>query len=183
MNNSKAKNARVFDFVDPLPPALYWDSSFIINVAHADGRWHGDCVAFGERLERSDTFSYVSTLALDEAWFVLLQLMVEDDYKERSFWRIANNSPSVVAKYVGRLEKITNDIYAASRVRVVSVGSNTPRLALKNMRDFYLLPRDALHLATMRQYKLTHLVTTDADFLPVHDLSIYTCNPALRPSR
>jgi len=51
------------------------------------------------------------------------------------------------------------------------------------MRDFYLLPRDALHLATMLQYKLAHLLTTDADFLSVRDLSIYTCNPALLQSR
>lgn len=183
MNNSKVKRTSVIDFNGALPTTLYWDSSFIVNFAHADARWHSECVKFGARLDNSETFSYVSTLALDESWFVLLQLMIQDDYPGKSFWRVVNENPRVIVNYIDRLEKISDDIYANPRVRVVTVGSRTPRLALNNMRDFYLLPRDALHLATMRQYKLTHLVTTDADFLPVQDISIYTSNPALLPSR
>jgi len=183
MNNSKARKTWVIDFNSALPTTLYWDSSFIINFAHADGQWHSECVAFGARLDDSETRSYVSTLALDESWFVLLQLMIKDDYPDKSFWRVVNENPRVIVNYIDRLEKISNDIYANPRVRVVTVGSSAPRLALNNMRDFYLLPRDALHLATMRQYKLAHLITTDADFLSARDLSIYTCNPALLQSR
>ncbi len=183
MNNLKARKTWVIDFNSALPATLYWDSSFIVNFAHADGQWHSACVEFGARLDNSRTLSYVSTLALDESWFVLLQLMIKDDYPDKSFWRIVNDNPRVILNYIERLEKITDDIYANSRVRVVSVGTHTPRLALNNMRDFFLLPRDALHLATMRQYKLTHLVTTDADFLAVPDISLYTCNPALFPSQ
>lgn len=183
MNNSKTLSAQVIDFHAPLAPFLYWDANFIVNSIYPAGNWHAECAAFMTRLEESDTLSFVSTLALDEAWFTLLQLQIAADHPDRSFWRVVNSNPKIVAKYVNRLEQITNDIYNASKIRIVTVGTHTPRLALNNMRDFYLLPRDALHLATMRQYKLAHLITTDADFLPVRDLSIYTCNPTLLQSR
>jgi predicted nucleic acid-binding protein len=146
---------------------------------YARSNWHTECVAFGARLDQSATISYVSTLALDEVWFSLLQLLIHDDYPDTSFWRIVNADPSIVANYVSQLERITNDIYNNPKVRVISIGSRVPRRALKHMHEYHLLPRDAMHLATMRQHKIKHLVTTDADFLPVEDISIYTCNPTL----
>ncbi len=178
-SNSKDRRATALDFASRLPPTLYWDASFIIHVAHKDGHWHKECLAFGVRLNESETVSYVSTLALDEAWFNLLQMMIDDDYPDKRFWRVVNDDPAVVTNYIDRLETITNDIYANPRIRVVSVASRAARLALKNMREFHLLPRDAMHLAAMRQYRIEHIVTTDADFLPVSGISIFTCNPAL----
>jgi len=180
MSNSKDRRAKVLDFASELPPTLYWDASFIIHFSYEESRWHKECVAFAARLYRSETISYVSTLALDEVWFNLLQLLIGDDNPDASFWRVVNDNPAVVANYVDRLEKITDGIYDHPRVRVVTVGARTPRRALENMRAFYLLPRDALHLAAMRQHKLQPIVTTDADFLPAPDLFIYTCNPAVR---
>ncbi len=179
MNKSNTKPARRGDFASALPATLYWDASFLVNAIYEHGTWHAECAAFAARLDQSETTSYVSTLTLDETWFVLLQLLIGAEHPNQTFWRVVNSDPAVVTKYVDRLETITNDIYANPRIRVVSVASRAPRLALKNMREFHLLPRDAMHLAAMRQYKIEHIVTTDADFLTVHDISIYTCNPAL----
>lgn len=182
MSNSKAKRARLGDFTSALPPTLYWDASFLINAIYDRGTWHDECTAFAARLDQSETVSYVSTLALDETWFVLLQLLISDDYPGAPFWRVLNTDRSVISTYVDRLETITNDIYANPRIRVVSVASSAPRSALYNMRAFHLLPRDAMHLAAMRQHKVEHIVTTDADFLSVSGILIYTCNPAILAS-
>jgi predicted nucleic acid-binding protein len=178
-SNSNDQTARVIDFAATLPPALYWDANFIVNHAHKDARWHAECRMFGARLDASETISYVSTLALDESWFILLQLMIVEDYPDRAFWRVVNAQPEVIANYTDRLEKITDDIYNNRRVRVISVSSRTPHIALKEMHQFHLLPRDSMHLATMRQVKVRHMVTTDADFLPVRGITLYTCNPAV----
>ena len=182
MSNSKDQGVRVFNFASALPQTLYWDANFIVNSAHADARWHKECESFNARLLQSQTISYVSTLALDESWFTLLQFMINDDYPDKLFWRIVNDDPSVITDYVDRLEKITEDFYANPQIRVVSISSRAPRRALKNMREFHLLPRDAMHLAAMRQHKIEHIVTTDADFLSVSGISIFTCNPAILAS-
>ncbi len=178
-SNLKDRGATVIDFAAPLPPALYWDATFIVNSISDRGTWHRECAEFMTRLENSDTISCVSTLALDEAWFVLLQKMIEADYPDSKFWNVVNQNRAMVSRYVERLEEITNKIYSSPRARVIAINTDAPRQALGHMRDFYLLPRDALHLAAMRQHKIAHIVTTDADFLPVPDISIFTCNPAL----
>ena len=52
-------------------------------------------------------------------------------------------------------------------------------VALDYMRNYSLLPRDALHLTTMAHYGVDSIVTTDDDFLSVDGLRIYTCNPRI----
>ncbi|MDE3089415.1 MAG: type II toxin-antitoxin system VapC family toxin, partial [Chloroflexota bacterium] len=170
---SSTKPARRGDFTSALPSTLYWDASFAVNAIYERGTWHADCSAFMTRLENSETISFVSTLALDEIWFSLLQLLISDDYRV-PFWRVVNDDPTVVTNYIDRLETITNEIYANPKIRVVSISSRGPRRALKNMREFHLLPRDAMHLAAMRQHKIEHIVTTDADFVSVSGISIFT---------
>ncbi|MCI0477707.1 MAG: hypothetical protein L0Y55_15800, partial [Anaerolineales bacterium] len=92
MNNSKNLGTQVIDFDAPLAPFLYWDASFVVNALYEKGKWHSACSAFMARLDQSAAISYVSTLALDEIWFVLLQLYIAADYPEKPFWRIVNDN-------------------------------------------------------------------------------------------
>jgi predicted nucleic acid-binding protein len=131
---------RISSFTDPLPSTLYWDASFVVNFAYEAARYFQQCAEFLTRLEDASVISYVSTLALDEACFVLLQLKVEEDREPTKFWNVYNADPSVIEPF---------------------------------------LPRDAYHLATMRHYGLDSIVTLDADFLPIPDIRIFTCAPAI----
>lgn len=65
---------RIHSFTDPLPPTLYWDASFVVNFSYEAARYFQQCADFLARLDERSTISYVSTLAMDEACFVLLQL-------------------------------------------------------------------------------------------------------------
>jgi predicted nucleic acid-binding protein len=171
--------ATILDFFAPLPAALYWDASFIVSFSHADSPFYKECTAFVTRLRSTDTPCYVSALALDEVWFALLQLFILRDYAPRKFWKVYEQEPAVILPYLDRLEKITSEIYQEPQVRVLGVTSHSPIDALENMRQFHLLPRDAMHLAIMRQHQITAIVTLDADFQSVEGISIFTCNPNL----
>lgn len=171
--------AMILDFYASLPPTIYWDASFIINFSHADNPFYGECTEFLARLESSDTQCFVSALALDEVWFVLLQLFVSRDYAPRKFWKVYEQEPAVILAYLDQIEKITAEIYAVPQLRVLGVTPRSPLLALENMRQFSLLPRDAMHLAIMRQHQIPAIATLDADFQSVESITIFTCNPNL----
>jgi predicted nucleic acid-binding protein len=171
--------ATILDFNAPLPPTLYWDASFIVNFSHADSVFHADSVAFLARLKESTTFSFVSTLALDEAWFAILQAFVARDYAPRKFWKVYLENPEVILRYLDRLDALTTDIYNQPQIRVLGTTRHVPLDALKNMRQYFFLPRDAMHLAVMRQRRITNVVTTDADFQVVGGIAVFTCNPSL----
>jgi predicted nucleic acid-binding protein len=130
-------------------------------------------------VDRSQTISYISTLALDEACFILLQLKVEEDYQPDRFWPVYNANPSVIEPYITDLEELVEGIYTHPRIRLVGTEPLFALESLIHMRQFHFLPRDAYHLATMRHYGVDSIVTLDADFLVVPELHIYTCVPSI----
>lgn len=171
--------ATILDFAAPLPPLIYWDASFIVNFGHAASPFHSDCSSFAKRLKTSSTFSFVSSLALDETWFALLQVFVQRDYPSRNFWRVYESNHKVIAPYLDELQSFTQELYDDPQIRIIGTRRNSPLEALQNMRQFHLLPRDAMHLAIMRQHQIPAIATLDADFQFVEGIEIFTCNPNL----
>jgi len=170
--------AQIRSFNDPLPPLLYWDASFIVNFVYEGGLYHRQTADFMARLDASDTISFFSTLTLDEVYFILLQVAIERDHGPRSFWRVYNADP-VIVPHLDALDELTEEWITHPRLRIVAADPALSLDALANMRHYHLLPRDAFHLAMMRQYGITDLVTLDADFLAVPDLTLFTCVPTI----
>ncbi len=172
--------ALLFDFNAPLPRRLYWDASFLVHTAYPGGRYHMACYHFLERLNSAEgTLSYVSTMTLDEALFALLRAKVGEKYPNQGFWDVYRSSPQVLQPYLGELRLWMQQLYADSRIQIVALDVNCMFQALDAMESYALLPRDALHLTVMQSLQVNSIVTTDADFLPVDDLNIYTCNPRI----
>lgn len=172
--------ALIFNFDAPLPRRLYWDASFLVHATYPAGRYHQECYEFLDRLsDAGGTLSYVSTLALDEVVFTLIQLKVAEDHPERGFWDVYRENPQAIQPYLGELRVLVDRLSNDSRIQVVGTAPESMSVALDYMGIYSLLPRDALHLATMAHYGVDSLVTTDADFLPVDELRIYTCNPRI----
>lgn len=170
---------RIRSFAAPLPHILYWDASFVVNFAYEAARYFSECANFLARLDESQVTSYVSTLTMDEACFVLLQLKVEEDHKPIKFWNVYNADPGVIERYMDELQDLTEEIYTHPRIRLVGTESSFALEALAHMRAFHFLPRDAYHLATMFHYGIDSIVTLDADFLAVSEINVYTCAPAI----
>lgn len=171
--------ATILDFAAPLPPLIYWDASFIVNFSHAASPFHLACSFFAQRMKTSSTVSFVSALALDETWFTLLQIFIQRDYPSRNFWRVYESNHKVIAPYLGELQSFTQELYDDPQIRIIGTRRNSPLEALENMRQFHLLPRDAMHLAIMRQHQIPAIATLDADFQSVEGITIFTCNPNL----
>jgi len=172
--------AQVFDFDAPLPERLYWDASFLVHATYPGGRYHQLCRAFLGKLSTVEqTLSYVSTLALDETVFTLIQLKLAEDYPEHGFWEMYHENPETIQPHLGELRALVERLSRDPRIQIVGQSSDSMLTALDYMDDYSILPRDALHLTVMARYGIACIVTTDSDFLLVNDLMIYTCNPRI----
>ena len=170
--------ALIFDFEAQLPRRLYWDASFLVHAVYPGGRYHQNCYTFLERLDAAgDTLSYVSSLALDEAVFTLIQLKLAEDYTDRGFWKVYHENPQAIQPYLGEIRALIDRFSNNPRIQLVGTEPESMLAALRYMENYFLLPRDALHLSTMAHYGIDDIVTTDSDFFPVDNLRLYTCNP------
>lgn len=175
--------AQLFNFAAPLPGRLYWDASFLIHATYPAGRYHQECFALLDRLSNArGTVSYVSTLVLDETVFGLLQLKVAGHDPTRGFWGAYRDNPQVIQPFLPELRRLLDRLTSDPRIQIVGAGEMFVWKALDHMESYSLLPRDALHLTTMAEHAINSVVTTDADFLPINGLRIYTCNPKMLAS-
>lgn len=172
--------ALVFDFDASLPRRLYWDASFLVHAVYPAGRYHRACYSFLDRLSNArETLSHISTLALDEVVFTLIQLKVGEGHPERGFWDLYRESPQVIQPHLGELRALVDRLSIDPFIQIVGMAPEFVQVALDYMGNYSLLPRDALRLTTMAHYGVDSIVTTDDDFLSVDGLRIYTCNPRI----
>lgn len=75
------------------------------------------------------------------------------------------------------LNKATRDLVLLPNVVFVEVRTEMTFRALDFIEKYSLLPRDAIHLATILSLGIKNIVTTDVDFTKVDGINVYTCNP------
>jgi predicted nucleic acid-binding protein len=166
----------VFDFAVSFPHRLYWDSSFLVNVAFAAAKFHKPCAAYYYRLKEAGVPVLLSNLALDEAWYILLKLETEDLYAPQTFWEIYREEPHHLRPILRKLRDFTKRLTQLPHMTLVGTAADAYEAALETMEHSLLLPRDAYHWALMQDNGLTAIVTTDADFTRIPGATIYTCN-------
>jgi predicted nucleic acid-binding protein len=173
----------VFDFAASLPDRLYWDSSFLVNVAFAAAKRHHHCAAYYYRLKEAGVPVTLSNLALDETWSILLKLETEQLYHPQGFWEIYREEGERLQPIFQKLREFTTRLTQLPHVTLVGMEAGAYETALAVMERSFLLPRDAYHWALMQANGLKAVATTDADFTRISDAAIYTCNERILTSR
>lgn len=100
----------------------------------------------------------ISCLALDETFFKV---------KEVVEFSVPNDRKSSFAEFSSILRHIVDEIEKIRLIRIVQFRKNlvsAVRDALDNMRLYNFRPRDAFHLACMRDFSIGKIVTKDKDF-------------------
>ncbi|MCX8014059.1 MAG: type II toxin-antitoxin system VapC family toxin [Rectinema sp.] len=179
MTAETKKQPRFLDFRAPPPAFAYLDPSFLLNVLVSGASYHSECVAYAHRLEAAKTTLVLSNLGLEEIWFVLLRIQATEEHGEKGWLTFLRENPAKVSAYTPRLEEATAQILEIPRLLLVELSASQSLRALALMKRAGLLPRDALHATTALEIGLDAIITTDADFAQVEDLTIYTCNSAL----
>ncbi|OYT29750.1 MAG: hypothetical protein B6U94_07450 [Thermofilum sp. ex4484_79] len=88
---------------------------------------------------------------------------IEEKFKENSLREIKENRENYwgVSHYI---EEGINIILGIEEVKIISVESHHIEEAFYYMKNYYLLPRDALHVAIMLSIECKNIASADSDF-------------------
>ncbi len=116
-----------------------------------------------EKIHSGEYSGVTSCMTLDELAYVTLMRLIEKRYKKHPA-DIIRQSKAVLLEFTPDIDRIFNVIYSFNNLEIASVDKNligtVPIIMEKNL----LLPRDCVHLRTMRDYNCDVILSTDLDF-------------------
>ncbi|MBI4785793.1 MAG: type II toxin-antitoxin system VapC family toxin [Chloroflexi bacterium] len=165
-----------YSFQGAPPEIAYLDTSFVLNLVVKESAFHSECVNFAKQLKAAESLLVLSNLVLDEMWFVLLRLQAVQEQGQSGWLSFLRQHPEKIRVYAQRLEQVTQQILRIPNLLWIETTFAQSLKALTFVQQYGLLPRDALHATLVKDAGIGTLVTTDADFMRVEGITLYTCN-------
>jgi predicted nucleic acid-binding protein len=163
------------NFLSPLEPVVYLDSTYTIAYFDTTERFHAECNTFSQRLETESVLPVISDPVYNELAFHHLKsaLVAEGQRLSKSWIWVKRNIPQVFTAAMVEV-KASKTQLERTTLRL-SISDAVMTRAFQLMEDFHLLPTDAFHIATALEANVTAFVTLDRDFLAVDGIIVYTC--------
>lgn len=143
--------------------SIFIDANVFYLYLRGPTRPREDCTKLLERVEEGEVEGYTSTLVLDELAYKLLLRKIEEIYGQNPLEVIRRRREAIseASPYVERGMEV---VLGIDGLRVLSVEPPHLNVLAEYMRRYWLLPRDALHVAVMDWVGCRDLASADEDF-------------------
>lgn len=128
----------------------YLDSNVLINFKNTESSFHQETKELLKRLANASYKLYLSPLTLDEFLYQLQQILIFQK-KKNIFQKLFLALESILA--LPRLSLVNPLTNKKNQLKIIEY-----------MENYNLRPRDAYHLLTMKDNKISYLATFDQDF-------------------
>jgi hypothetical protein len=151
---------------------IYVETNIFLLAALADAKYGPSALRFLERSSGDKIELLTSTLTIDEVSFVALKAKLEEKHGVmRNQVLYLKRNPDVVKALASDVNQIVGNVLSLTTLVEVSTPDiQQMRLYLK---EFGLLPRDAIHLAVAHRLGLAGVASNDSDFDRVPWLTRY----------
>ncbi len=143
---------------------VYVDTNILYMYLRADPVYLPAIKRFLVRMINGEVEVYVSILVLDELYYRLLLARVKETANCNPLDVLRQAQADTIAAHSADIEKPLRQLMALPHIHLAGGSEDEFELMLDNIKRFSLLPRDALHLATMQRLKISDVVSDDRDF-------------------
>jgi len=159
------------------PKEVYPDANFLISFYVQKHQWHNKASTLLTELVSKNVEINISLLTMDEALYTLMYIFYEDK-KGKGSWKKDNplkKNPKICVQFHPELDKFVKKLWKLPGIKFIDIPKPAFDILcglLSNMSNEYLGPRDAFHLAIIKELGLNMILTNDSDFDKVNDNSI-----------
>jgi predicted nucleic acid-binding protein len=118
--------------------------------------------------------AFTATLTFDELAYRLLLGLIRDKYGKSPLDRLRQAQAVMIDEFYALIEPQLVALQHFPNFTVVPVTTVDLAAMHRNVRQFHLLPRDALHLSVMQRVGCTNLISEDSDFDEVDGIHRFT---------
>ena len=123
-----------------------------------------------KRIHNGETTAVTSCLTLDELTYATLMRLIEKETNNHPK-NVLRKDCSILLKFTTKIQEMFQVIYSINNLEIVPADKNIVGSIPSIMEETLLLPRDCIHLRTMRDHNCKHILTTDTDFDKIPDIT------------
>ncbi len=144
--------------------SVYVDTNVLYMYLRTDPTHLSTIKTFLERVVRGEIIAFVGVLTLDELFYRLLLARVKEATGDNPLGKLRKDPTGAVASHSRAIETAIRTLMALPHIEPVGLEATDWERMLDNIRTFWLLPRDALHVAIIQRLGLTAIASDDVDF-------------------
>ena len=131
-------------------------------------------IAFFDRVKQGDLFALTSVLTFDELAYRVLLAHIRDKYAGSPLDHLRHKEAQMIAEFYPSISPVLRRLQAFPNLATVDVTAADIAEMHRNILEYQLRPRDALHLATLRRAGCLQIVSHDGGFDRVPEISRFT---------
>lgn len=116
-----------------------------------------------EKIKRGDYKAMTSCFTLEELAYVVLVKLIEKKYNKHPA-EILRQNRAVISEFTQEIRRMFAAIYSFENIEIAGSDKIQTWFMVDIMAENLLLPRDSIHLKTMRDFGIECILSTDADF-------------------
>lgn len=159
-----------------LAEKIYIDSNIFLYVILKNSKYIHSCKSFLTKVEDGLIKAIISPLVLDEVAYKIIVEGLKTKLGINSNIKVLqklDNKPALLEQVKAELAAFMFIISNYQGLKVSSALSSAITNSFKYIMDHNLLPRDAMHLAIIKHYKIKHIATNDTHFDIIPDLKVW----------
>jgi len=150
--------------------SIYIDPNVLYMYLRADLAYLPVIKSFLDRIVRGEIKAFISIPVLDELYYRLLLALIKDATDRNPIDILRENQKNAIDEHNLSIEKAVRRLVALPHITLTGVEVGDLDNMLLNIREFSLLPRDALHLAIIHRLGINTVASDDTDFDRVEGL-------------
>ncbi len=159
--------------------SIYIDTNILYMYLRADLTYLPVIKSFLVRIVKGEIQAFISIPVLDELYYRLLLARIKEKTDRNPLDILRENQKKAVDEHSLSIEKAVRRLTTLPHITLAGVDVGDLDAMLLNIREFSLLPRDALHVAIIRRFGLDSVASDDTDFDRVDGLKRHwVVNPA-----
>ena len=144
--------------------SIYVDTNILYMYLRVDPIHLSTIKVFLSRIVRGEIEAFVSIPVLDELFYRLLLARVKETTDRNPLDVLRENQAEAISAHIDVIDSSLRKLTLLPHINLVGVETTDFDRMLENIRTFFLLPRDALHVAIVQRLGLNGVASDDIDF-------------------
>lgn len=143
---------------------IYLDTNFIYFFIRPIPEYNYEILAFFKKIEEGRIHAYTCVNTFDELAYRLLLALIKDKYALNPIDLLRKRATDMMNEFYPKIQSVLLELKSFPNLELLALTSHELSQMISDLTYAKLMPRDALHLAVMKNHGINFIASDDRDF-------------------